>query len=68
MSDSAPDQRLLETLQGRARGEADFVVTIAGVRQVPWGDALRLYAQCFTEAAKALLARAEAARARRQPR
>lgn len=66
MSDSAPDQTLLATLRARARGEADFVVTVAGTRQVSWSDALRLYADCFTEAAKALLERAAAAQARRK--
>lgn len=68
MSDSPPDANLREVLAARARGEADFVVSVAGLRQVAWNDALRLYAACFTEAAKALLARAEAARARRGQR
>lgn len=68
MSDAAPDQQLLDTLRARASGEADFVVTCAGIRRVNWGDALRLYAQCFTEAAKALLARAEAAQEKRKQR
>jgi len=66
MADAAPDQQLLDTLRARAAGEADFVVSVAGIRKVNWGDALRLYHQCFTEAAKTLLARADAAQARRK--
>jgi len=68
VSESAPDDRLLEALQARARSEADSVVALATIRQTGWGDALRLYAACFTDAAKQLLARAELARARREGR
>jgi hypothetical protein len=60
------DPQLIETLSARARGEVEFVLNVATVRQVPWEDALAVYPELFKAEAEAVLARVAAARERRK--
>jgi hypothetical protein len=60
------DQQLIDTLAARAKGEVDFVLTVATVRQVPWETALAAYPEVFRREADAVLERVTAARERRK--
>jgi hypothetical protein len=66
MSGAKGDPRLIETLSARAKGEVDFVLTVATVRKVPWEDALAVYPEIFKAEATTVLERVVAARERRK--
>jgi hypothetical protein len=58
----------METLAARARGEVDFVATIASVCTARWEDAFATYLKLFKREADATLQRVAMARDRRRAR
>jgi hypothetical protein len=60
------DELLTAAFEARVRGEVDFVLAIATVRNVSWKEALAAYLDDFKRQADLVLDRAAAARERRK--